>query len=278
MKRILATANIQERRIENRKASTCSIDADDHTSELLLSILPTFQGIQASHVHLVRYFCFLVIFIILTSLCYKILRCQMWCKQRSTSSIRKTFLGQIRVLGKLRHPNIVTIIGAGIQNTNVRWYLGFPASSLNVKRTKCIFNFVFSVTERGSEMLIMELMVISQFSIYPMILQTSTWAEQTLDGFDFWSLQENGSLYSLIHNGTIPIETGLAAQLLLDVAHGNELVWSTGLECKFFFQFLTSLTSGIRYLHSLSPPICHADLRSSNILWGIVAFINNRSS
>ncbi len=192
----------------------------------------------------------------------------------NSSSIRRIFLREIRVLGKLRHPNIVAIIGAGIPNRTLHnFILSHRVTSLNDSEGVSVFNYLFSVTERGSEMLIMELMVMLEFFIY--------WKASTLRHYleiDFWLVQENGSLYSLIHNDTIPIERGLAAQLLLDVSLGNK---SSSEKCRNqiqiplkFLAHLKFLDSGIRYLHSLSPPICHADLRSSNILWGIVSFTN----
>lgn len=53
---------------------------------------------------------------------------------------------------------------------------------------------------------------------------------------------EHGSLYDLLHNETMPIETELLLPILSDVS------------------------TGVRFLHSADPPVIHGDLKSHNIL------------
>lgn len=51
-----------------------------------------------------------------------------------------------------------------------------------------------------------------------------------------------GSLFSLLHNETVPLSGELILPILQDVA------------------------KGLRFLHSASPPVIHSDLKSANIL------------
>eukprot|EP00980_Cylindrotheca_fusiformis_P021958 scaffold8805_cov109-Cylindrotheca_fusiformis.AAC.4 len=100
--------------------------------------------------------------------------------ETSRSKLRKNFIKEMRVLSKLRHSCIATIMGA--------------------------------VLERGSEpMLIMEYM-------------------------------DHGSLYDVLHNETMHIESNLLLHILQDVSQG------------------------MRFLHSSIPQVIHCDIKSANIL------------
>eukprot|EP00980_Cylindrotheca_fusiformis_P000763 scaffold183_cov112-Cylindrotheca_fusiformis.AAC.2 len=100
--------------------------------------------------------------------------------ESSRSKLRKNFIKEMRVLSKLRHSCIATIMGA--------------------------------VLERGSEpMLIMEYM-------------------------------DHGSLYDVLHNETMHIESNLLLHILQDVSQG------------------------MRFLHSSIPQVIHCDIKSANIL------------
>eukprot|EP00980_Cylindrotheca_fusiformis_P000760 scaffold178_cov119-Cylindrotheca_fusiformis.AAC.1 len=98
----------------------------------------------------------------------------------SRSQFRKNFIKEMRVLSRLRHSCIATVMGA--------------------------------VLERGSEpMLIMEYM-------------------------------DHGSLYDVLHNETMHIESNLLLHILQDVSQG------------------------LRFLHSSIPQVVHCDIKSANVL------------
>eukprot|EP00980_Cylindrotheca_fusiformis_P012051 scaffold2863_cov114-Cylindrotheca_fusiformis.AAC.3 len=100
--------------------------------------------------------------------------------ETSRTKLRKNFIEEMRVLSKLRHSCIATIMGA--------------------------------VLERGSEpMLIMEYM-------------------------------DHGSLYDVLHNETMHVESNLLLHILQDVSQG------------------------MRFLHSSIPQVIHCDIKSANIL------------
>eukprot|EP00980_Cylindrotheca_fusiformis_P008653 scaffold1844_cov124-Cylindrotheca_fusiformis.AAC.2 len=100
--------------------------------------------------------------------------------ETSRSKLKKNFIKEMRVLSKLRHSCIATVMGA--------------------------------VLERGSEpMLIMEYM-------------------------------DHGSLYDVLHNETMHIESNLLLHILQDVSQG------------------------MRFLHSSIPQVVHCDIKSANIL------------
>eukprot|EP00980_Cylindrotheca_fusiformis_P009419 scaffold2058_cov115-Cylindrotheca_fusiformis.AAC.12 len=100
--------------------------------------------------------------------------------ETSRSKLKKNFIKEMRVLSKLRHSCIATIMGA--------------------------------VLEHGSEpMLVMEYM-------------------------------DHGSLYDVLHNETMYIESNLLLHILQDVSQG------------------------MRFLHSSIPQVVHCDIKSANIL------------
>ncbi len=77
------------------------------------------------------------------------------------------------------------------------------------------------------------------------------------------ALKEFGSLHELLHNETVPIERELAMQFLRDISQGS---WIYTVVPEHLHVCSHLLLAGMLFLHSSVPPICHADLKSSNIL------------
>lgn len=96
-----------------------------------------------------------------------------------TQNLKKDFISEMRLLSKLRHPYIVTIMGA--------------------------------VTHGDEPLLVMECMA-------------------------------NGSLYDLLHNDTLQLDSELVLPMLRDILQG------------------------MRFLHAATVPIIHGDLKSANVL------------